>query len=128
MSELITDKDLKLLISKKLRLLRESSKKTLENSAEDLNLDYAQYCRMLKGTTLPHLVTLANINKFYNLDMNWWFKEPREYARDKARLREKTVEFELISSFQKLDIQTKEIVLGMINNLSKKRKKYTRKK
>jgi transcriptional regulator with XRE-family HTH domain len=128
MGELITARDLKLLISKKLRLLRERSKKTLENSAEDLNLDYAQYCRMLKGTALPHLVTLAKINKFYNLDMNWWFKEPRGCAQDKVRVREKTLEFELISSFQKLDIRTKEIVLEMINNLSKKRKKYTRKK
>ncbi|MDR1998089.1 MAG: helix-turn-helix domain-containing protein [Candidatus Margulisbacteria bacterium] len=128
MDGVITDGDLKLLISRKLRLLREKSKKTLENTAEDLNLDYAQYCRMLKGNSLPHLVTLANISKFYNLDINWWFKGLEERAPDKARIYEKAVEFELASSFKKLDMQTKEIILGMINNLTRKRKKYTRRK
>jgi transcriptional regulator with XRE-family HTH domain len=120
MHKLITDKDLKSLISKKLILLRQKSRKTLEEIASDLNLDYVQYCRLLKGLRLPHLVTLANISRFYNVNIDWWFQELT--AQDKARANHKSIEFELMSNFRKLDMRAKEMVTAMLGNLTQKKK------
>ena len=123
MAKAISDDELKLLISKKLRQLRAQSQKTIEETANDLDLDITQYMRLLKGVRLPHLATLVNINKLYGLNMDWWFTEMLDNKKDKNKITNRHLEFELLSSFRKLSLSQKELLLGMINNLPKNQKR-----
>jgi transcriptional regulator with XRE-family HTH domain len=128
MAKTISDSNLKLLVSQKLRQLRTQSQKTIEETANDLDLDITQYMRLLKGTRLPRLSTLLNINTLYGLNMDWWFAEIANNRKDKINVKEKSLEFELLNSFRKLDLNHKETVVGMIHNLFKNKqriKKYT---
>jgi transcriptional regulator with XRE-family HTH domain len=119
----ITSKDLKDLISKKLTWLRKKYKKTIPEAAVDLNLDYTTYYMIAKGIQLPHLLTLFNINKRYGLSMDWWFKElDKIKPRDAEKLEKKVAEFELLSSFNKLDKNAQAVALRLLKNYSKERK------
>ncbi|MDR1997185.1 MAG: hypothetical protein LBQ83_02535 [Candidatus Margulisbacteria bacterium] len=119
----ITDKDLKNLISKKLNWLHKQHKKTLEEAAFNLKLDYVQYYMLLKGSRLPHLLTLVNINKIYGLSMDWWFHDlDKLKPKEQKKLNKKITEFELISSFNKLDANAQTVVLRLLKNYHKERK------
>ncbi|MDR1453867.1 MAG: helix-turn-helix domain-containing protein, partial [Candidatus Margulisbacteria bacterium] len=78
------EQNLKTLISKKLRQLRENSNETLEKTADFLDLNYSQYYRLLQGTQLPHLATLMKINQAYGLNMDWWFEDFAEIRTNKV--------------------------------------------
>ena len=119
MSRQITDTDLKLLISKKLQQLRQNSQQTLEETAYFLDLDYAQYYRILKGDRLPHLSTLLKINQIYGLYMNWWFSELKS---PDAKLTKKSDETELLCNFNKINGKTKKVVLKILRNLAQEQK------
>ncbi|MDR1114039.1 MAG: hypothetical protein LBL50_02990 [Candidatus Margulisbacteria bacterium] len=107
MRERINDAELKALFSKKLQLLRRNSRKTIEETADFLDLEYAQYYRLLQGQRLPHLVTLFNISKAYGLDLNWWFKELSESERKNAATKESAAEAQLLRGFSRLDKKAK---------------------
>lgn len=114
------DNQLKSLISKKLRQLRENSKETLEKTADFLDLNYSQYYRLWQGTQLPHLATLVKINRAYGLDMNWWFEDfipPAEISRD---INKKAMEKELLVNFNKLDPRSKKILQKILKNMLSK--------
>jgi transcriptional regulator with XRE-family HTH domain len=105
--ERVNDAELKALFSKKLQLLRRHSRKTIEETADFLDLEYAQYYRLLKGYRLPHLVTLFNISRAYGLDLNWWFKELSETERKNVLLKESAAEAKLLRGFSRLDKKAK---------------------
>ncbi|MDR1453361.1 MAG: hypothetical protein LBJ25_05250 [Candidatus Margulisbacteria bacterium] len=113
------EQNLKSLISKKLGQLRSKNHKTLEESADFLDLDYAQYCRLLKGQQLPHLATLMRINQAYGLDMNWWFKD---FAKTKPKIPARAVprvnEQELLERFSQLDHKSRKILLKMLRRFT----------
>ncbi|MDR1996836.1 MAG: helix-turn-helix transcriptional regulator [Candidatus Margulisbacteria bacterium] len=117
MEKTITDADLKALIGRKLQQLRKKSQKTIEETADFLDLDYAQYHRILKGLRLPHLVTLIKINQAYGLDMNWWFKELAKIpAPSAAKISRNTTDHELLNRFHNLDAHTQEFLLQMLRS------------
>jgi transcriptional regulator with XRE-family HTH domain len=113
------EQNLKSLISKKLGQLRSKNHKTLEESANFLDLDYAQYYRLLKGRQLPHLATLIRINQAYGLDMNWWFKD---FAKSKPKVTVRAVpqanEQELLERFSRLDHKSRKILLKMLRRFT----------
>ncbi|MDR1322977.1 MAG: helix-turn-helix transcriptional regulator [Candidatus Margulisbacteria bacterium] len=113
------EQNLKTLISKKLGQLRSKNHKTLEESADFLDLDYAQYYRLLKGQQLPHLATLIRINQAYGLDMNWWFKD---FVKAKPKVTARAVppasEQELLERFSRLDHKSRKILLKMLRRLT----------
>ncbi|GBR74898.1 helix-turn-helix XRE-family transcriptional regulators [Candidatus Termititenax aidoneus] len=118
------EQNLKSLISKKLEQLRSKNHKTLEESADFLDLDYAQYYRLLKGRQLPHLATLIRINQAYGLDMNWWFKD---LAKTKPKIAARAVspanEQELLERIGRLDHKSRKILLKMLRQLTSGRDK-----
>jgi transcriptional regulator with XRE-family HTH domain len=112
------NQELKALISRKLRQLREKSKQTLEEEAYFLDLDYAQYYRILKGTSLPGLETLIKINQAYGLDMNWWFGEAAKISEKMmAQIKQRKENLEILSSYNKLNDRAREFVRKMLKNL-----------
>jgi transcriptional regulator with XRE-family HTH domain len=118
MSSSALNQELKILISKKLQQLREKSKQTLEEEAYFLDLDYAQYYRILKGTSLPGLETLIKINQAYGLDMNWWFNETTKIPEKmKAQIKQRKENLEVLSGYNKLDDRAREFVRKMLKNL-----------
>jgi transcriptional regulator with XRE-family HTH domain len=123
MEKEISNTELKNLFSQKLNWLHKKHKKGIEEAALDLNLDYAQYYMLLKGKRLPQLRTLVNINKLYGLSMEWWFRElDKIKPKDAEKLEKKITEFELISSFNKLDKNAQAVVLRLLKNYHKERK------
>jgi len=123
MDKEISNTDLKKLFSQKLSWLHKKHKKGIEETALDLNLDYAQYYMLLKGNRLPQLRTLVNINKIYGLSMDWWFCDlDKISARQQEKSEKKIMEFELLSNFNKLDKNAKAVVLQLLKNYHKERK------
>ena len=118
-----SDADIKKIISEKLQQLREKSQKTLEKTAQELNLDVTQYQRLLKGDRLPRLDTMININKAYNLSLDWWFGEFYGKSVDKSTIINNALITELVENFNNLDSNYQEAVLGMIANLGKNQKR-----
>ena len=118
------EQNLKTLISKKLRQLRENSSETLEKTADFLDLNYSQYYRLLQGTQLPHLATLMKINQAYGLDMNWWFEDFAEICTarvlTKETITQKAAEKELLHNFNKLDARSRRVLQKILKNMLKK--------
>jgi transcriptional regulator with XRE-family HTH domain len=112
------EQNLKTLISKKLGQLRSKNHKTLEESADFLDLDYAQYYRLLKGQQLPHLATLIRINQAYGLDMNWWFKDFAKTKLQTAHAVPPASAQELLERFSQLDHKSRKILLKMLRRLT----------
>jgi hypothetical protein len=55
--------------------------------------------------------------------MDWWFGElDKLKPQDAAKLEKKVAEFELLSSFNKLDKNAKTVVLRLLKNYAKERK------
>jgi len=99
-----------------LRQLRKNNGSTLEESAYFLQLDYAQYYRILHGQTLPQLDTFIKISRAYGLDLNWWFKDTPKILSPPPVGRE---EFAVLTAYQKLDNRGKTFVRKMLKNLVK---------
>jgi transcriptional regulator with XRE-family HTH domain len=120
MVKAITDVYLKNLISKKMQQLHKKTRKTIEETAYFLDLDYAQYYRILKGQALPHLATLVRINQAYGLDMNWWFNElgdlPVLSAKNEAKTRQSAADHELLMRFHNLAPETQSFLLKMLKS------------
>ena len=127
MDNKILENNLKALISKKLRRLRENSGETLEKTADFLDLNYSQYYRLLQGTQLPHLATLIKINQAYGLDMNWWFKDLAEFSSTgvKVDVAQKAAEKDLLNNFYKLDGQARKNLQKLLKSMLKKHKGYS---
>ncbi|GBR73882.1 hypothetical protein NO1_1153 [Candidatus Termititenax aidoneus] len=119
MRSAITEQELKNLISEKLRYLRSKSKQTLEESAYFLNIDYAQYYRLLNAKCLPRLITLLKINKAYGLDMNWWFKDFLEVtSKIEAKINKNEEDAEVLNNYHRLDERAREFVRKMLKTLA----------
>jgi transcriptional regulator with XRE-family HTH domain len=120
------EQNLKTLISKKLRQLRENSSETLEKTADFLDLNYSQYYRLLQGTQLPHLATLMKINQAYGLNMDWWFEDFAEIRTTKVLTKEtitqKAAERELLNNFNKLDARSRKALQKILKTMLKKRR------
>jgi transcriptional regulator with XRE-family HTH domain len=113
------EQDLKILFSKKLKELRQKSKKTLWASADLLDMDYSQYYRMLSGKHLPRLETLIKVNKLYHLDMNWWFNDLIKLsARKKSNICKNIQETELLALFRKLKPQARNLAVKILKDLT----------
>jgi transcriptional regulator with XRE-family HTH domain len=119
----MTNADLKKLLSRKLALLRQNRKESIEATALDLGMDYSEYHRLLRGDRLPHLLTLLRINRKYGINMDWWFNELTGLPKTKAP-RDKAAS-ELVRSYSQLDVPTKKVLLKMVKTLAlaKNRKK-----
>ncbi|MDR1996770.1 MAG: helix-turn-helix domain-containing protein [Candidatus Margulisbacteria bacterium] len=122
MDKAITNEHLKELLSRKLGLLRASTGQTIEDTAFDLGMDFSEYYRLLKGIRLPHLRTLLRISKKYGVTLDWWFEElPAALPQDTSKIENIDI-FELVSSYNKLRPQAKEVVLEMLKSLAKNHK------
>jgi transcriptional regulator with XRE-family HTH domain len=116
------EKRLKSLVSTKLKQLRETSGESLEKMAEALDLDYSVLFHIYSGKYLPRLTTLFQISEFYNIKMADWFKELD--ARSQAILNKKSIEFNLLSNFQKLDGPMQTAVLKILQKLNIKERRH----
>jgi transcriptional regulator with XRE-family HTH domain len=116
----LTNEQLKKLLSKKLALLRQKNKQTIEATALDLGMNFSEYYRLLKGDRLPHLLTLLKINRKYDLNMDWWFSELKNKTAAQ-NIHKKAEDFLLLSNYHKLDEQARQVVLDMLKNLAKNR-------
>ncbi|MDR1998219.1 MAG: helix-turn-helix domain-containing protein [Candidatus Margulisbacteria bacterium] len=121
----LIEQKLKDLISRKLRFLRQKYKTTLEKTADFLDLDYAQYYKLLHGAQLPHLVTLMKINQAYGLNMDWWFRDYEEAYPvrpiSKADIDQKADELEIVNNFNKLDVRSRKTLQKILKSMLKKR-------
>jgi transcriptional regulator with XRE-family HTH domain len=115
MSQEITNAELKELLSKKLALLRQNSGQTVEATAFDLDMDYSEYYRLLRGERLPHLRTLLRINKKYGINMDWWFSKLE--GKPPVKLNKRTTEFELLNNYNKLNVRTRKVIFDMLKSL-----------
>ncbi|GBR75884.1 hypothetical protein NO2_0515 [Candidatus Termititenax persephonae] len=112
----LTDKDLKLLISKRLTQLQKQGGKTIEQTADYLDIDYSQYFNLLRGKRLAKLTTIVNIANIYNIGLDWFVKEK---AEEKTETKVNTLR--LLSSFHKLNGTAQNIVLEILDNLARKK-------
>ncbi|MDR1997598.1 MAG: helix-turn-helix domain-containing protein [Candidatus Margulisbacteria bacterium] len=112
----VTDKELKLLISKRLNQLKQQSGKTVEQTAEDLDIDYSQYFNLLRGKRLAKLTTLVNIANAYDLELDWFV---REKTGDKIRGKVNT--WRLLSGFNKLSPEVQDFVLKVLDSVTRKK-------
>ena len=120
MYENLTDAELKKIISAKLQQLRQKSQKTLEAAASFLDMDYAQYYRMIKGSNLPHLTTLIKLSNAYGVDITWWFNDTKLSAKEKTVINKNVQETELLGRFRKLTPKSKDLALKIIEDIEQK--------
>ncbi|GBR75953.1 helix-turn-helix XRE-family transcriptional regulators [Candidatus Termititenax persephonae] len=114
----VTDDYLKQAISRKLEQLRHKSQKTLEAAASYLDMDYAQYYRMIKGRNLPHLTTLLKLSNAYGVGLAWWFNDlPSLSVKEKKDIHKNIQEMELLERFRKLKTRAKGLVLKIMEDI-----------
>ncbi|MDR1323739.1 MAG: helix-turn-helix domain-containing protein [Candidatus Margulisbacteria bacterium] len=114
--EKATDKHLKTLIGKRLTQLKKESGKTIEQTAEDLDLDYSQYFNLLHGKRLAKLTTIVNIANAYGLELDW-------FVREKSGLKSKdnVDALRLLSGFRRLSAEVRDFVLRALDAAAKKK-------
>jgi transcriptional regulator with XRE-family HTH domain len=118
----VTDKELKHLISQKLKQLRKKSGKTLEETAQDLDLDYSIFYNLYNGRRLPRLTTLVKLSRRYGLPVEYWFKDlARMPPKNTTWVERRAVEFNLLKNFNRLDKQTRKVMSRILQKLGKGR-------
>ncbi|MDR1113829.1 MAG: hypothetical protein LBL50_01910 [Candidatus Margulisbacteria bacterium] len=123
MDKAAIEKELKLLISGKLQLIKKQSGASLEKMAEEVGLEYASFYNIYKGLNLPRLVTLFQISRRYHLPVEFWFKKAEALAgREEAGLRRKPAESELVQLFNELDPGAKKVLKKMLKGYLRQRR------
>ncbi|MDR1997781.1 MAG: helix-turn-helix transcriptional regulator [Candidatus Margulisbacteria bacterium] len=118
--DILDTNELKKLISRKMTLLLEKSGKTIEATAYDLDMEFSQYYRLLRGQRLPILPTLLRFNKLYGVNMDWWFAgvdyvpPPRQ-----TRTRANPLELQLIHAFRKLNDKSQKTAVAVLRTLAR---------
>jgi transcriptional regulator with XRE-family HTH domain len=124
--EVLSNEQLKKLLSRKLSLLRKKSGKTIEATADSLDMDFSEYYRMLRGKNLPQLRTLLRFSKRYGVTLDWWFKElrkiPPEISENIKRLHRKNIESKVLNALRQLDTRHQEVVLDTVQSLIRRTK------
>ncbi|MDR1323349.1 MAG: helix-turn-helix domain-containing protein [Candidatus Margulisbacteria bacterium] len=117
------EKELKTLISNKLKQIRKQSGNTLEQMAEEIGIEYTNFWNLYSGANLPRLTTLFQLSKTYNFPIGYWFEGLEKLtAKEKAVAREKTKLTDLLNVYQKLDENTQDVVLNLLKSHAHKRK------
>ena len=115
-------KNLKKAISAKLAYLLKNSGRTLEATAYSLDMHLSQYYKLLKGERLPSMPTLMRINKLYDINMDWWFKDIKEVPSPRHRELKNPLEFQLVNTFKKLNPHAQKTVLATVKTLARRLK------
>jgi transcriptional regulator with XRE-family HTH domain len=117
------EKELKLLISGKLKKIKEKTGSSLEKMAAEIGIDYVSLYNIYKGVHLPRIVTLFQISQAYDLPLEFWFKEAEKLAgrRKNARRRKQGTALRL---FDQLDARNQKVMLKIMRHSLKKKQNY----
>ncbi|MDR1323543.1 MAG: helix-turn-helix domain-containing protein [Candidatus Margulisbacteria bacterium] len=114
MPQEITAETLKKTFGEKLTLLRKESEETIEEAAFDLGLDPGDYFKFLKGKRLPHILTLMRISQKYSVSLDWWFGELKNVPKNKAQIRQYSLENQVSRIVHNLDNRLQKAALSML--------------
>ncbi|MDR1453000.1 MAG: helix-turn-helix domain-containing protein [Candidatus Margulisbacteria bacterium] len=117
------EKELKILISSKLKQIRKQSGNTIEQMAEEIGIEYTNFWNLYSGVNLPRLSTLFQLSKTYNFPIGYWFEGLEKLTvKEKAAARQKTKLANLLNVYQKLDENTQDVVLNILKSHARRRK------
>jgi transcriptional regulator with XRE-family HTH domain len=116
------EKELKTLISSKLRQIRKQSGQTLEEMAYEAELDFSVFYNIYNGIHIPHLTTLFQISNVYGVPIEFWFKTLKSGDKENQDLQRKNNERGLLQAYNKLNDGAKSVVLDMLRSYAKRRK------
>jgi transcriptional regulator with XRE-family HTH domain len=111
-------KPLKEIISRKLTFLLKKSGKTLNTTADDLQMPLSQYYRLLKGQRLPLLPTFVHISRAYGMSLDWWFKDIESRPKQ-IETAENPIEYQLFKTLKGFDPRGQKIALALLKTLAK---------
>ena len=116
------EKELKTLISGKLKQIRKDSGHSIEKMAVEIGLDYSSFYKVYSGKNLPRLVTLFQISHVYGIPVEFWFKTLQKYtSNEKENVEQKIREFDILQVFDKLDVNISEVILKLLKGYLRKR-------
>ena len=121
-NKIVIEKRLKDLISARLQEIRKTNGLSLEKMAQALDLNYTVLFHLISGRYVPRLTTLFQISEFYNIPMEYWFKDLS--SKEKSTLIKNTSHATLIKNFDKLDEAMQTAVLKIVRKLNIKEKKH----
>jgi transcriptional regulator with XRE-family HTH domain len=111
-------KPLKETISQKLTFLLKKSGKTLNTTANDLQMPLSQYYRLLKGQRLPLLPTFVHISRTYGRSLDWWFEDIKSLPKQ-IEAAKNPIEYQLFKTLKNLDARGQKIALSLLKTLAK---------
>jgi transcriptional regulator with XRE-family HTH domain len=117
------ERELKLLISGKLKKIKAQTGSSLEKMADEIGIDYVSLYNVYKGVNLPRIVTLFQISQAYDLPLGFWFKEAERLAgrRKNSRRREQAAALRL---FDQLDTRNQKVMLKIMRHSLKKKQSH----
>jgi transcriptional regulator with XRE-family HTH domain len=117
------EKELKILISSKLKQIRKQSGNTIEQMAEEIGIEYTNFWNLYSGVNLPRLTTLFQMSKTYDFPINYWFEGLEKLtAEEKSAARKKTKLANMLNVYQRLDENTQDVVLKILKSHANRRK------
>ena len=116
----IIEKELKGLISDKLKEIKKQTGKTLEEMADDVSLEYSVFYNLYTGKHAPRLTTLFKVSRVYELPIDFWFSKFNKLT-DKISVHQQVKYSELLNTYKKLDEPAQDFVLYMLKGLVRKR-------
>jgi transcriptional regulator with XRE-family HTH domain len=124
MDESVLEKELKTLISKKLKQIRKENGNSLEKMAESFDLDYSVFYNIYTGLYLPRLTTLVRISTAYGVPLDFWIKGSEKIStRDQEKFQKKFIDFDLLQVFHRLEDEAKPVLLRILKGYLQRRGK-----
>ena len=117
------DRELKALISAKLKQIRKDSDHSIEKMAAEIGLEYTAFYNIYNGRNLPRLLTLIQISQTYNIPLDFWFKDLGSAGKEeKETPLLSNPQHDILRVFAKLDDNTKNVVLNILKGYVRKPK------
>ena len=117
------EQELRALISSKLKEIRKKSGNTIEAMSEEIGIQYTNFWNVYSGANLPRLSTLAQISRTYNLPISYWFEDMDKISpKRQAEVQKKTKTVDMLTTYEKLDENTQEVILKILKSYVNKRK------
>jgi transcriptional regulator with XRE-family HTH domain len=117
------ERELKLLISGKLKKIKTQTGSSLEKMADEIGIDYVSLYNIYKGVHLPRIVTLFQISQAYDLPLEFWFKEAERLASRRKNARRRT-QATILRLFDQLDARNQKTMLKIMRHSLKKNHNY----
>lgn len=122
MDKAIAEKELKTLISGKLKEIRKDSGHSIEKMAAEIGLDYSSFYKVYSGYNLPRLITLYQISNIYGIPVEFWFSTLQKYTvKKKDTIEQKMREYDILQIFNKLDADTAQVILKVLKGYLRKK-------